>query len=462
MRAAIVFGAALLACGSTTLPPRGQLVLHVDTDAPLPSVGPSDERTDPLVLFDRLRVEIVAPGETAPCSSCRNDFGIDTQTFAGKRASVGVVLPPGVAGYKAHVTLYLARLTDQVGDPLPLGDGLGHVSIEQWIALPKTAETGVIDVSMFLPTDQAGQLADPDAPIAPAPGAPSESRVGSWPAAARTPCATNDSSKTACVRGGTFWFGALADDAVSGRPTNFHRLVTISPFRVDPTEVTAGTFRANGGTALVQPGSYRKTNTGTVGDWCTLTEQPTSDAQEAMALNCIKWSAARSYCQARGGDLPTDAQSVYLATRFGTSKFVWGEDEPSCEDAVWSRGGAGPFALASSKCRTELNLPATVGPEPPGTGTRDRLTLDGVDVVDIAGNLSEMLRDRLVGVGDPCYAGPIVTDPTCSTPTGTDSYSLRKGNWVAVSFGLRGTGIYQNGLDQFGPERGFRCVYPGH
>ena len=47
------------------LPPEGQLLLTVVTDAPLPP--PTGFGDGPPALFDRLRFDIVPPGRSEPC-----------------------------------------------------------------------------------------------------------------------------------------------------------------------------------------------------------------------------------------------------------------------------------------------------------------------------------------------------------------------------------------------------------
>src|SRR5262245_48475025 len=94
------------ACVDRDLPPNGQILITVTTDAPLPPpagevLGPDD----PLPLFDRLRIEVFRPGETMPCAECVNEFDVDRDLVRAGRASFGVTPPVGVSGYVARVRL---------------------------------------------------------------------------------------------------------------------------------------------------------------------------------------------------------------------------------------------------------------------------------------------------------------------------------------------------------------------
>ena len=57
--------------------PTGQVLLYVTTDAPM---GPPDG------LFDRLIVEVIPPGEGAPCEGCTRSFAVDDARMAEGRA----------------------------------------------------------------------------------------------------------------------------------------------------------------------------------------------------------------------------------------------------------------------------------------------------------------------------------------------------------------------------------------
>ena len=74
------------------LPPEGQIVLAVDTDAVVPAApGATPEPAYPGPVFDRLSVDFFAPGEDSPCPDCAREFPVDDRMFAERRVSVGFV-----------------------------------------------------------------------------------------------------------------------------------------------------------------------------------------------------------------------------------------------------------------------------------------------------------------------------------------------------------------------------------
>src|SRR6185369_9616170 len=68
---------------------------------------------------------------------------------------------------------------------------------------------------------------------------------------------------------------------------------------------------------------------------CSWTPEPGDD--EGLPLDCTSWAKARAFCQSRGMDLPTEAQLQYAAGGLASHLYVWGDDEPSCDDAVFNR-----------------------------------------------------------------------------------------------------------------------------
>lgn len=404
------------ACARDTpveLPPLGQLLLVLDTDAPLPpAAGTALGPADPLPLFDRVRIEVRRPGEDVPCPDCTNEFDLDRERVGALAASVGITTPPGASGYTARVRLFRAAGVVR-GEPAAAG------TIDVLVALPAAGVEGITTVTAVLRTADVGKPLDPSAaPTAPVLGRPDRSLVGSWPPAQRTPCVGEAKDPELCIRGGAYWMDAGA------------RIVALSPFWLDAREVLVPELRASKLVTSTDPLRYSPNNPSAPLQ-CTFTT--TRGTQEDLPASCVSRELARAYCQKRGADLPTLAQFQYVATGFGRSLYVWGSDPPSCRDAVFARGTEitnQPFGCPGSWV------------DVPGSGARDRLAVTGGVVVDLAGNLAEHVLDYLDLPDGACWGpGGILVDPLCATPSAAarNAYAVAGGAWLRRADALAGT-----------------------
>src|SRR6185436_233528 len=124
------------------------------------------------------------------------------------------------------------------------------------------------------------------------------------------------------------------------------------------------------------------------GSWCNWTQMP---AFEDLPINCINKDLAAATCKSFGKELPSEAQYEFAATGRGAEwAYPWGNDEPTCDDAVWGRGGFGgptaAYGYADSDCRPSSDFGGTL---PGAIGRLDRVALtDGAgarrEVVDLA------------------------------------------------------------------------------
>jgi sulfatase modifying factor 1 len=443
--------ALLVACSDTvkTEPPPGQIILYVDTDAPLPIAADSPGAADaPPPLFDRLRIEILAPGQSAPCAGCENAFAVDTDLFRAANVSVGVYPPPGVSGFRARVRLYAAAYASPSGEPDPAA------TIERVVVLPVVEEEGRTDITVMLETDTTGVPASLDAPSDPIAGAPTSSLVGTWPGAQRVSCADAQHNGEVCVPGGAFWIGAehRVFTAIPGHDGLAPRLVVMSPFWIDATEITVAQYRKSKLSAF--PWSGQSTG-GNVTDFCNLTSAP--GAFESRPVNCVTWSQADAYCRSKGKRLPTEAQFEYVVGALVSHTYPWGEDSPACEDAVFGRTGWGIFANDSAPCRSATPPGGTLEV---GTGKRDRLVLPTGTIFDLAGNVAEFARDTWNYHDEPCWSPTtIYRDPICSKQgTEGEARAVRGGDWVIAGGELARQGRVVSPPRLATPEIGFRCV----
>ncbi len=54
-----------------------------------------------------------------------------------------------------------------------------------------------------------------------------------------------------------------------------------------------------------------------------------------LPVVCVNWAQARQYCRYRGGTLPTEAQWERAARADRRTRYVWGNEPPSCKHVHW-------------------------------------------------------------------------------------------------------------------------------
>jgi len=104
--AGFAIATASAACSQDPLPPQGQVVLYLDTDAPVRPIARPGTTLDAVPLFDRMLVEIFPPNETVPCPDCRREIVVDADKMRAKRHSFGFVPRPRTLGFRARLVLY--------------------------------------------------------------------------------------------------------------------------------------------------------------------------------------------------------------------------------------------------------------------------------------------------------------------------------------------------------------------
>jgi formylglycine-generating enzyme len=435
-------------CEPARLPPRGQVVLHLDTDAPLLRGGP----LDPAPLFDRILVEIYEPGAAEPCDGCVRELAADADAMRGGRLSFGFLPPaPRLLGYTARLRLFRSAGR---GTPRP------ESSIELVGYLPAVAEEGVTTLTATFRTEDVGSpRGSLDAPITFDRGARPVSLEGTWPGATVTPCTKEPPDGAVCVTGGAFFMGdprVPTDEPRTGGARE--HLVTLSPFFLDAREITVADVRASGlatldarGRAIDPLDDARDEFSGAcdyttdVGPW------------EALPVVCVSWQLARRYCQARGGDLPTEAQLERVAGARGTSLAPWGAREPSCEEAVVARRlPCGDDAGT----RDPFGLERRLLPEPAGTGPLDRVELPGGTILDLGANVSEWARDAFQRDDEPCWAEAHLVDPWCDAAATVRSTKGGNLDRLPVDFAQQRRGEGARDSTFHSPRVGFRCAYP--
>ena len=435
---AALAGPGPVACTTDALPPTGQLVVYVTTDAPLPAApGELLLPSEPRALFDRLRIEVTKPGETAPCDGCTRDFEIDRTTIDAGRASIGIVPRPNTAGYRARVRMFTA-LWARSG--VPNADS----TIDVTVALPAVAAEGITEVTVMLRTEDVAKAIGQDTPVAASAGRPPSKVVGTWSGAQRIPCVDAAAAGEVCVPGGAFWMGQTPEYELPARSQlSQQRIAVVSPYFLQTTEVTVAAFRASKLAAAGDPDTTCEVYTASKGP------------NELQPVNCVSWNKARQYCARSGGDLPTEAQFEYAAGATASRKYVWGDDVPTCADAVYGH----TFALGATVVTGACNLQG--GPRAVGSGLRDRLLLPGAaeEIVDLAGNLSEWTLDYWNDEHGPCWGTGVFTDPFCATPDPkAPARTVRGGSVLEGPLELRAARRSKS-PDKY-TSIGFRCARP--
>jgi formylglycine-generating enzyme required for sulfatase activity len=211
---------------------------------------------------------------------------------------------------------------------------------------------------------------------------------------------------------------AAALDAVD---SNLTRLVVLSPYFLDLTEVQVAPFRASGvahapSTDGSFPGDpYDQISQGN----CTYSSSALG--KEDWPVNCISWQTAHEYCLKIGKDLPSEAQWEYAASARRSATFPWGEDPPSCSDAFFAKAGN---PISPDEC-----LPRAYSPGPVGQSVRDRIafTTAGPEIVDLAGNAREWALDAFALQASTCWDVPLLHDPVCTN--GSSERPIRGGGY---------------------------------
>jgi formylglycine-generating enzyme len=462
--------ALLASCGGQVeeLPPRGQILLFVDTDAPVPPAPGTQAKPDaPPWLFDRLRIEVLLDDVAQPfIPLAERDFSLHEARFADGPVSVGVFPNPGEPNLVARIRLFR-------GDRTRNGEPIASAVVESRVRLPPTEPEGIRRVFVKLEVGDVGRPRGVPVPLDPELSIPRVSEVGSWAGARVTPCPAPAGVGEACVPGGAFWMGdPLLRDAPGLASSDEERLVVVSPFYLDLTEVTVGELREQAPELAKEfpvpaPSWSGASNGDPMDDFYTYTAGASAadpdDQHASLPVNAVTWAVADAYCRRLGKQLPSEAMFEFVASGRGVERsYVWGDDDPSCGDAVYARSGKGLLVNAAADCRP----PGTIGgPLSPGSASRDRIDLDdgagaARRVVDLAGNLREWVLDWHAEQSQGSWSTPgLLSDPVADAPSdGSDLRSVRGGSWIHGIVELRAAAKRGRPAGEVSPALGFRCA----
>lgn len=432
--------AASTGCSGEVADARPQWVVTVSTDAPVPQFG------------DRLFVEVL-DSEGVACTACRRQF--DAADPAKWPTSFGIV--PEGGERRVRVRLFRSSLIDQDGTPagsqlidslftLPQVEGLQGVHV----ALSTRCFGVPAEVAERRSCDPATGLLAPE-PVAAAAG-DGELAAGTWPPDQAVPCEGDAPPLMACVVGGAFILGdAVAPPIVAThlQPTP-ERVVQISPFWLDSTELTVGAYKAlrQQHPQLAEPGLRYQAG---IQDSEHCTYDPLDSSRDERPLNCLTAQLAAELCALQDKRLPTEAEWEFAAGNGSAeSPYGWGHSDDICAHAIVARGGTS----APSKC--QIDPSGTLDSGPTDVGTSQDVTEAGH--WDLSGNVAEWVADPFAAYDSPCWQGPVpLVDPQCNDGSAPER-ALRGGHWSSLPIEARVTFRHSSIALAHDPRFGLRCA----
>ena len=178
-----------------------------------------------------------------------------------------------------------------------------------------------------------------------------------------------------------------------------YKVTLSSDFCMGKTEVTVAELRSC------------RDDGGCTGDGPTPSEQdhrcnfsPTDRSRDDHPVNCLTVEQAGEYCQAQGGDLPTEAQWLRAAQGDDRRPYPWGSSTPDCTLANFDVNGTGGDYENGDGCAETLSGPITwsVGSAPAGASPYGLLDMTGNVFEYLLGCKSAMeVCDGEMGCVDP-------------------------------------------------------------
>jgi formylglycine-generating enzyme required for sulfatase activity len=241
------------------------------------------------------------------------------------------------------------------------------------------------------------------------------------------------------IKGGSFDMGSNDGEE---REKPVHR-VTLSSFCLDRTEVTTSAYE-------------RWRPAPRTVDFKDITEEQRRygsercnggrASQASHPINCVDWTSAKAYCEARGARLPTEAEWEFAARGPAGRKFPWG-DAPPNERRANACGAECKKAFPNLTTAFDGDdghlFTAPAGSYPAGA------TPEGLQ--DMAGNVWEWVADCY---GD--YSSSAQNNPSKEQCSG--ARVLRGGSWYNNVARLRASNRHGNGAGVRGDLLGFRCA----
>ena len=206
---------------------------------------------------------------------------------------------------------------------------------------------------------------------------------------------------------GRFVMGCSSGDPACDKDEAPSRSVEIPRgFWLGRTEVTAPSYRARG-----------------------VRTKKAVATSDALPVTAVSWAAAKAYCEAIGGRLPTEAEWEYAARAGATTRHY-----ASLPSIAWFSDNSG-------------EAPQAVGKKAP----------NGFGLHDMLGNVSEWVLDRYYNAYDETSDPIDVEQPLA----GNASAVARGGSWTSEADGVRVSRRLAVPPDAEEPHIGFRCAIDG-
>jgi formylglycine-generating enzyme required for sulfatase activity len=238
------------------------------------------------------------------------------------------------------------------------------------------------------------------------------------------------------VPAGTFRQGS--GRAPDERPV---REVTLSSYRIDPTEVSIAAYEA-----FVAAGAYAEARWWSAAGWTWAQANPGGAGPDARAAHrdgshpvvAVTWWEADAYCRWKGGALPTEAQWEHAACDDAGGRYPWGDDENF--DAAWYKEGK--FAHLEGVVTEPANR-------------QDATLASPFGLLHAAGNVWEWTADAYDA---GWYAEAPPKDPVNQSVR--PWHTLRGGSFMNLPSYCTCTHREPAGPDEVRLTVGFRCAYP--
>jgi len=457
--------------GCALAPARPQLVVTIDTDAPLTLQAASDPRLSLDAAIDRVRVEqLDKQGNIENVRVFTAPSTLDWPISFGLVSAGPVTLR--IRAYRAldaQPATSAGALYD-VPDPSTTIDRLvtltGPAAGVEHASILLRSECFNAPASLLEPrttcVDAAHRRETPGDHVSEGGDSVIATRAGTWVGAQEIACKGTATADRVCIPGGFSRIGNNTNVqllvSTFELPVAPARPVRVSPFFLDRTEFTVGRARRwLPSLKSIAPLNKQGTGTDILQD-CTLTDSPDSDA---LPLNCVMASTAQELCEREGGTLPSEAQWNHAATGRGQRRrFAWGDDSPTCCTTSASRVSALRPDLATCK-------QTGAGPEPVGSHavsaacpTAD-VSRDGI--LDLGGSVAEILADDEDSLDGPCWSTPgVLIDPVCRNE-GRGGRVVRGSSYDAgllTTLVARRSAVSSTNNQARAPYAGFRCAYP--